>query len=78
MPNLLAGEQVYPEFIQDQATGPNLAAAALELMRDEKRRAVIQAKLDSVIGSLGETGASDRAAKFVAELVCSAPKQTKA
>src|SRR4051812_41295364 len=57
MPNLLAGEQVYPEFIQDQATGPNLAAAALELMRDEKRRAVIQAKLDAVIGSLGETGA---------------------
>jgi lipid-A-disaccharide synthase len=78
MPNLLAGEQVYPEFIQDQATGPNLAAAALELMRDEKRRAVIQAKLDAVIGSLGETGACDRAAKLVAELVCSAPAPTHA
>ena len=70
MPNLLAGEQVYPEFIQDQATAPNLAAAALELMRDEKRRAVIQAKLDSVIGSLGETGASDRAARFISDLIC--------
>jgi lipid-A-disaccharide synthase len=69
MPNLLAGEQVYPEFIQDQATGPNLAAAALQLMRDEKRRAIIKAKLDSVIGSLGEIGASDRAARHVAELV---------
>lgn len=69
MPNLLAGEQVYPEFIQDQATGPNLAAAALELMRDEKRRAIIQAKLDSVIGSLGEIGASDRAARYIADLI---------
>jgi lipid-A-disaccharide synthase len=78
MPNLLADEQVYPEFIQDQATGPNLAAAALELMRDEKRRAVIQAKLDSVIGSLGEVGASDRAARLVAELVCLQTPQAKA
>jgi lipid-A-disaccharide synthase len=69
MPNLLAGEQVYPEFIQDQATGANLAAAALELMRDEKRRATIRAKLDSVIGSLGEPGASDRAARYISELV---------
>jgi len=69
MPNLLAGEQIYPEFIQDQATGPNLATAALDLMHDEKGRAVVQAKLDSVIGSLGEAGASDRAAMHVAELI---------
>ena len=69
MPNLLAGEEIYPEFIQDQATAENLANAASELMRDEKRRAAIQQKLDAVIGSLGETGASDRAARHVAELI---------
>src|SRR4051812_18668489 len=69
MPNLLAGEKIYPEFIQDQATGSNLAAAALELMRDEKQRAEIRAKLDAVIGSLGEPGASDRAARYISELV---------
>jgi lipid-A-disaccharide synthase len=69
MPNLLAGEKIYPEFVQDQATGSNLAAAALELMRDEKRRAEIRAKLDAVIGSLGEPGASDRAARYISELV---------
>ena len=40
-------------------------------MRDEKRRAVIQAKLDSVIGSLGEVAASDRAARCIVDLVCS-------
>ena len=69
MPNLLADESIFPEFIQDDATGSNLAAAALALMRDEQRRAVIKAKSDSVIASLGETGANDRAAKYVAELV---------
>lgn len=69
MPNLLADEQIYPEFIQNDATAPNLAGAALELMRDEKRRAVIQSKLDSVIGALGETGASDRAARYITEIV---------
>src|SRR5205085_668166 len=46
MPNLLASEQVYPEFIQDQASGANLAGAALELMRDESRRAEVSKKLD--------------------------------
>lgn len=69
MPNLLANEQIYPEFIQNDANAPNLAGAALELMQDEKLRAVIQSKLDSVIGALGETGASDRAARYITELV---------
>lgn len=69
MPNLLAQEEIYPEYIQDHATGANLAAAASELMRDEKRRAAIRIKLDAVIASLGQTGASDRAARFVGELI---------
>ena len=38
MPNLLAGEEVFPEFIQDAATPENLAQAALELLRDEPTR----------------------------------------
>ncbi|HUS37507.1 MAG TPA: lipid-A-disaccharide synthase [Verrucomicrobiae bacterium] len=69
MPNLLAGERVYPEFIQDEASGANLARTALELMKDEKRRATIKTKLNAVIASLGETGASDRAARYVADLI---------
>lgn len=69
MPNLLAKEQVYPEFIQDAATAENLAASALELFKNEKRRAAIKARLDLVIGSLGETGASVRAAKAIGVLL---------
>jgi lipid-A-disaccharide synthase len=69
MPNLLADEAVYPEFIQNDATPENLANAALDLMTNEKRRAEIKSRLDAVIGTLGERGASDRAAGFIASLV---------
>ena len=38
MPNLLANEEVYPEFIQNAATPENIARAALELLQNESRR----------------------------------------
>jgi lipid-A-disaccharide synthase len=68
MPNLLADEAVYPEFIQHEATAENLARAALDLLNNPQRRSVIQTKLDAVIASLGEVGATQRAAKLIAEL----------
>jgi lipid-A-disaccharide synthase len=69
MPNLLAGKEIYPEFIQNEATGPNLANAALALLRDDLKRTAIQKELDAVIASLGEKGAADRAARHVADLI---------
>jgi lipid-A-disaccharide synthase len=69
MPNLLAGETVYPEFIQNDATPENLSRAALELLQDETRRAQIKAQLAKIISSLGEPGAAGRAAKAVLSLV---------
>ncbi len=42
MPNLLAGETVYPEFVQYEATPENLSRAAMELLQDESRRALDQ------------------------------------
>jgi len=65
MPNLLADEEVFPEFIQNAATGGNLAHAALDLLRDEARRAAVKQKLAKVVSSLGPPGASNRAAKAV-------------
>jgi len=65
MPNLLAGEPVYPEFIQAEATPENLSRAALELLQDEARRRRIQAQLARIIASLGEPGAAGRAAAAV-------------
>jgi lipid-A-disaccharide synthase len=68
MPNLLADEPVFPEFIQDAATPENLARAALELLRDPVRRGNIRAKLKQVIASLGPPGAGHRAAEAILRL----------
>jgi lipid-A-disaccharide synthase len=68
MPNLLTGETVYPEFIQGAATPGALARAALELLRDQNRRARVKARLAEVITSLGPPGACQRAAQAILEL----------
>ncbi|MHB8520271.1 MAG: lipid-A-disaccharide synthase [Limisphaerales bacterium] len=65
MPNLLADEPVYPEFIQHAATPENIAQAALGLLHDAARRAAVRAKLTEVIRSLGGPGASGRAAEVI-------------
>ena len=68
MPNLLAGEPVYPEFVQHDATPENLSRAALEFLQDETRRVQIKAQLAKIIKSLGEPGAPKRAAEAVLSL----------
>ncbi len=68
MPNLLAGETVYPEFIQNEATPKNLSRAALELLENESQRTKIKAQLAKIIASLGEPGAAGRAATAILSL----------
>ena len=68
MPNLLAAETVYPEFIQDDATPENLAGAALALLQDPMRREKIKTQLTKIIASLGQPGAAKHAAAAVLSL----------
>jgi lipid-A-disaccharide synthase len=68
MPNLLAGERVFPELIQADATPENLAREALDLLRNDARRAEVRAKLARAIDSLGEPGAANRAAATILQL----------
>ncbi len=69
MPNILADEIVFPEFVQNAATPENLAAAALELLNNPRRREAVQATLRRIVASLGEPGAARRAAVAVADLL---------
>jgi lipid-A-disaccharide synthase len=69
MPNLLADEVIYPEFIQGRATAGNIAAAALELLANPARRDEIRAKLGLVIQTLGGPGAARRAAGAIVRLL---------
>ncbi len=68
MPNIIANEEVFPELIQHNATGENIAKKTLEIL-DESKRQTIQKQLNSVIQSLGNHGAARRAAKIVANLL---------
>ena len=68
MPNLLANEPLYPEFIQHEATAANIAGAALELLANPARRQEIQAKLARIISTLGGPGAAQRAAAAILKL----------
>jgi lipid-A-disaccharide synthase len=68
MPNLLAGGEIFPEFIQGAATPEDLAAAALDLLQNEPRRREIKSRLAQIVSSLGEPGAPPRAAAAILSL----------
>ena len=69
MPNLLAGEEIFPEFLQAAATPENIARTALELLRDDQRRRAVKSNLAQVIASLGGPGAAARAADAITKLL---------
>ncbi len=68
MPNLLANKPIFPELIQDEATGEKIARAALPIILDEALQKRIRTKLDEVIASLGEPGACARGALDIVSL----------
>ena len=65
MPNLLANEKIFSEFIQNAASPENISRAALELLCDQPRRERLKARLAEIVATLGGTGASQRAAEFI-------------
>lgn len=72
MPNILADETVFPEFIQNEATAENIARAALEFLHDPARRTKVQARLGQITAALGAPGANQRAAEEILRLLASA------
>jgi lipid-A-disaccharide synthase len=67
MVNLIAGERLVPELIQDQFTPTRLAAEASRLLRDDQERLRIQQELGHLKQRLGPPGAIGRAARAVLE-----------
>ena len=68
MPNILADEEIFPEFVQGAATPDPIAGAALELLQNEPRRMQIKKRLAEVVSSLGGPDANTLAATAILSL----------
>jgi lipid-A-disaccharide synthase len=67
MPNLLAGKEIVPEFIQHEAKPDAIVKAVRLLMEGTPARNRMILDFDAIISKLGGTGASDRAAQAILE-----------
>ena len=67
--NIIAGEMIVPELLQNEATPLNIAEKTIELLRDQKQLENIKYSLNRVKEKLGGPGASLRAAKQVMEVI---------
>jgi len=68
MPNLIAGEPVVPEFLQERADPAAIAEALLSLLGGPARAAQL-AGFAAVRAALGTGGAAERAAAIAAEMI---------
>ncbi|MFH1680691.1 MAG: lipid-A-disaccharide synthase, partial [Candidatus Eisenbacteria bacterium] len=69
MVNLLAGERLVPEFLQNEATAERVLPVVREWLERPELLDAIRARLHAVRETLGEGGASGRAAEEVARII---------
>jgi lipid-A-disaccharide synthase len=65
MPNVLAGREIVPEFLQHEARPEAIARSVLQLMNDPAAREQMISEFDGIIEKLGEAGASANAARVI-------------
>jgi lipid-A-disaccharide synthase len=67
LPNLIAGREIFPELLQDEAGGENLARCALKWLEAEADGSLqkLREDLAELRKSVGEAGAAGRAARII-------------
>jgi lipid-A-disaccharide synthase len=65
MPNILAGEAVVPELLQDAATPDSLAAAVMALLYDDDARKRLDGRFESIRSALRQNTAEKAAAALM-------------
>ncbi len=63
--NILAGEEVVPELLQNRMTSDNIAQEALSILGDSTRQRVMKKSFQILRKNLGSSGASKRAAEII-------------
>ncbi len=71
LPNIVAGQRVVPEFIQEQATPEALASATIAFLEDAETAESMRKGLALVQDKLGDPGCSQRVAGMLHELMSS-------
>jgi lipid-A-disaccharide synthase len=66
--NLLAKEEVYPEFLTDRDPSKDVASEVLRFLNDPKRAEEVRRKLDALCAEVAKPGACAAAARFVHNL----------
>jgi len=69
LPNIISGQQIVPELIQFQFTPTSLARKVLEFLSDEQKLREMKKQLDEVTQKLGSSGAVQRAARVIKEMM---------
>jgi lipid-A-disaccharide synthase len=69
MVNIVAGKKIVPEFIQYNAKPQKIADYVISVLSDNQKLNAIKENLSVVRNSLGENGASERAAKIVVDFL---------
>jgi lipid-A-disaccharide synthase len=66
--NLLAKEEVYPEFLTDRDPSKGVASQVLGFLNDPKRAEEVRRKLDALCAEVAKPGACAAAARFILTL----------
>ncbi|MCB2214596.1 lipid-A-disaccharide synthase [Desulfofustis glycolicus] len=74
--NLIAGDEVVPELLQNEARADRISDELYQLVHDPLRRARMKEDFARVRGLLGSAGASDRAADLAVSLIGGAGRRT--
>ncbi|MBQ6976847.1 MAG: lipid-A-disaccharide synthase [Selenomonadaceae bacterium] len=69
LPNILAGEKIQPELLQDEVKAEKIVEEILKLYRGESHREKVVADLQKACAKLGGKGAAERVALKILEVV---------
>lgn len=73
LPNLILGEEAFPELLQDEVSAAAIADKALTWLTDEGAMIAVRNRLERLAGLVGEPGAPDRAAGIILDDLESMP-----